>query len=233
MTLQEFAGCLEYRIKDADCNYATIRCMCYDAERFGFASVQVFPNMLHLCTPVLKNSPVKVYALNSWSYNNFSGDQMAFEARDSVAHGADGVVAMVNVSEVKSALWEKISGEIAQVRSGIPDKAVLKLMLQTEYMTDEEIAAVCEIAAKNRVDYVLNSTGYYSMINEKRESVPIVTSPEDIAKIRRYVGPDVKIQAQGNIGSAAHALELLDAGADLIGSRRALKLYEEFLQTRA
>lgn len=232
MNLQEFARCLEYRIKDADCNYSTIRCMCYDAEKLGFASVQVFPNMLHLCTPILKGTQVKTYALNSWSYNNFSGDQMTFEARDSVAHGASGVVAMVNISEVKSALWEKISRDIAQVRAGIPH-STLKLMLQTEYLTDEEIAAVCEIAAKNSVDYVLNSTGYYSMINEKQESVPIVTAPEDIAKIRRYVGSDVKIQAQGNIGSASHALEILDAGADIIGSRSALKLYEDFRQTQA
>lgn len=73
MDIREFSSRIESRIYIADVHYQTIRCLCYDAREWGMHSVQVFPNMVHLCTPILKDTAVKVMALNAWSYNGFIG----------------------------------------------------------------------------------------------------------------------------------------------------------------
>lgn len=231
MNVKEFAACLESRIYIADINYDTIRCLCYDAREWGFASVQVWPNMMHLCDPILKGSNIKIAALNSWSYSGFTSEQMAFEAANSVEHGAGIVEAMINLSWLKSGMIEQVEKDVQAVRCALPN-SILKFVVQVEYLNEKELKGVCEILVRNNVDYIITSTGYYVKLDENRQDVPILATVDDVKMIRAFTGTDIKIQAQGNILEVDHALKLLEAGADIVGTRCAVKICEDYKKRR-
>lgn len=227
MDIQEFSSHIESRIYIADVNYQTIRCLCYDAREWGMHSVQVFPNMVHLCTPILKNTGVKIMALNAWSYNGFLPEQKGFEAVSSKRAGADGVQTIIMTTELKSGHLDSIDAEMSAVREAFPD-GIVQFCLEMEYLNDKELEGACRMAVKNKIDHLVTSTGYFFRLDANRKQIPFVTSVEDIQKIRSFVGEDVGIVAQGNILDASLAASLLEAGADLIATRRARELCEAF-----
>lgn len=227
MDIREFSSRIESRIYIADVHYQTIRCLCYDAREWGMHSVQVFPNMVHLCTPILKDTAVKVMALNAWSYNGFTAEQKGFEAASSKRARADGVQTMVMTTELKSGHLDNIDAEMHAVREALPN-GIVQFCLEMEYLNDQELENACKLALKNKIDHLVTSTGYFFRYNKNREQVPFVTTVEDIQKIRSFVGNDVGVVAQGNVLDAALAASLMEAGADIVATRRARELCEEF-----
>ena len=229
MNYKDFCRKIESRIYIADVNYETIRCLCYDAREYGMHSVQVFPNMAHLCVPILKDTGVRISALNAWSYNGFTADQKGYEAASSIRAGADDVQTIIMTTELKSGHLNSIDREMKAVREAVPDGLVY-FCLEIEYLNDKELENACILAVKNHIDYLVTSTGYFFEVNKQGEQVPFVTTVEEIQKIRSFVGNDIGIMAQGNVLTAEWAEKLMQAGTDLIATRAACRICNEFAE---
>ncbi len=222
------AATVESRIYESPKTYDSVRYLCYEAKTFGFHSVQVFPNMIEMCTEILDGSDVKICALGAYPHGGMTIEQKAFEARDSVAKGAQELDIVINTREIKNANTQYLIREMKAVREAVPN-AVVKFNIEIEYLNRDEIALACRCAKEAGVDYITTSTGLYHIVDENLNDVPLVCKVEDIAYIKRCLaGSSVKIQACGYIDNAQLAQQLLEAGADRIATEYALNVMKSF-----
>ena len=136
-----------------------------------------------------------------------------FETRDAVANGADEIDMVINVGDLKGGLYQKVEDEIRQVREACGGR-ILKVIIETCLLTEEEKVKMCEIVTKAGADYIKTSTGF---------STGGATFA-DVELMRKHIGRDVKIKAAGGISSFADAEKFVRLGADRLGTSRLIKI---------
>jgi deoxyribose-phosphate aldolase len=216
MEKYQFTDKIIGRIYDSDVSQKIVTNICYEALFHNFAGIEVFPNMAGLCRKIIKNNPVKIFAVISYPHGTFLPGQKAFEIRDAISLGADGVEVCINCLNVRSEEWGLVREEMKQAREAAGEK-VLNFILEIEYLTDGQISRCCEIALEEKVNGVVTSTGLYNTVDENKIDVPIYVTEGDIKKIKNIVGGNIKITAQGYIDSRKKADQLVKAGADFLG----------------
>ena len=137
----------------------------------------------------------------------------AFEAKDAVANGASEIDMVINVGFLKDRRYAEVEEEIRQVREAC-DGRILKVIIETCLLTEEEKIRMCEIVTAAGADYIKTSTGF---------STGGATFA-DVALMRTHVGPEVKVKAAGGISSFADAEEFVRLGADRLGTSRLIKI---------
>lgn len=227
MNRTELAGKIETRIYETTKTYDSVTNLCYEAKEFGFASVQVFPCMIHICRDVTGSTDIAINAVIAYPHGGFSIEQKAAEAKDAVAKGAREVEVVLNTREAKSGNFEYIYREMQAVKAAV-GSAVVKCNMEIESLTDEEARRVCEQAARAGVEYIVTSTGLYHTLDANKNDVPLVTTVHEIALLKEALaGSSVKIQAEGNIADAKTAIALIEAGADRISTEHAVQVVKE------
>ncbi len=224
MNKQELAKKVESRIFDININYQTVTNLCYEAERYGFCAVQVFPCMVEMCKETLQDPDIRINALISYPHGGFSIEQKAAEALDAVLKGATEVEVVMNTREAKTHHYDYIEKEMKTVVDAVGKKAAVKFIIEIECLTDEEVKGVCGAAMSAGIDYIVTSTGLYNTLDAEKNDVPLYANENDVALIKSMVGDEVKIQAQGYIGTAELAEKLIAAGADRITTEYAKKV---------
>ena len=136
-----------------------------------------------------------------------------FETRDAIANGAGEIDMVINVTDLKNRRYEKIEEEIRQVHAACGGK-VLKVIIETCLLTEDEKIKMCEIVTRAGAEYIKTSTGF---------STGGATF-EDVALMRSHVGPQVKIKAAGGIASFDDAEKFMSLGADRLGTSRLIKI---------
>ena len=135
-----------------------------------------------------------------------------FETKDAIANGAEEIDMVINVGAVKNKRYQEVEDEIRAVREACGEK-ILKVIIETCLLTEEEKIKMCEIVTNAGADYIKTSTGF---------STGGATF-EDVALMRKYVGKDVKIKAAGGIASFDDAEKFVSLGADRLGTSRVVK----------
>ena len=228
MDKKTFASKLENRVFDMDVHDTDVSNACYEAMYHGFASVQVFPVMIEECAKILKGSKVKIAALIDYPHGGFPPEIKKMEILDAKKRGAEIFNVCFTNRNVKDRKWEQVGRDLQILREAAGESE-LRIFLETEYLTDEEITKLCGYAIEAGVDTVITSTGlYYKLDKESRTEVPLLADARDIRLIKSVVGSGMKIMAQGFIDHWDLAGEVLEAGADMIGSVKAVRLLEEF-----
>lgn len=138
-----------------------------------------------------------------------------YETKDAVANGADEIDMVINIGHLKDKRYQDIEDEIRQVHDACGGK-ILKVIIETCLLTEEEKVRMCEIVTKAGAEYIKTSTGFGGA----------GATFEDVALMRKYVGKDVKIKAAGGITSFDDAKEFIRLGADRLGTSRLIKLIE-------
>ncbi|MDO5785973.1 MAG: deoxyribose-phosphate aldolase [Eubacteriales bacterium] len=136
-----------------------------------------------------------------------------FETKDAIANGAAEIDMVINIGAVKNKRFDAIEEEIRQIHEACGDK-ILKVIIETCLLTEEEKIAICEVVTKAGADYIKTSTGF---------STGGATF-EDVALMRKYVGKNVKIKAAGGISSFDDADKFMSLGADRLGTSRLVKI---------
>ena len=136
-----------------------------------------------------------------------------FETKDAVANGASEIDMVINIGFLKDKRYEEIEEEIRQVHAAC-DGRILKVIIETCLLTEEEKIKMCEIVTKAGAEFIKTSTGF---------STGGATF-EDVALMRKYVGANVKVKAAGGIASFADAEKFVDLGADRLGTSRLIKI---------
>ncbi len=227
MNRAELAAKTQSRIFDININYQTVTNLCYEAERYGFRTVQVFPCMIEMCAETLTSPDVKINALVSYPHGGFSIEQKAAEAADAVSRGAHEVEVVMNAREAKSENFDYIEREMQAVVDAVAGRAAVKFIIEIEVLTDEEVAGVCAAAIKAGIDCIVTSTGLYNTLDENKNDVPLYANVKDVKLLKSLLSSKVAVEAQGYIHTARLAQELLEAGADGISTEQAKKVITE------
>ena len=136
-----------------------------------------------------------------------------FETEDAIKNGADEIDMVINITDVKNENFDAILEEIKDIHKACNGK-ILKVIIETCLLTEEEKIKMCEIVTKSGAEYIKTSTGFSTC----------VATFNDIALIKKYVGKDVKIKAAGGISSLDDAAKFMELGADRLGTSRIVKI---------
>jgi deoxyribose-phosphate aldolase len=181
--------------------------LCAGAEKYKFYSVCVPPYAVKECKGFLENSGVKITTVIGFPLGYNSTETKVFETEKAISDGADEIDAVINVSAFKSGKSDYVLKELKELRKAAGER-ILKIIIETCYLTKEEIVKVCGLVSESGADFVKTSTGFGTG----------GAKTEDIALIKKSVPENVKIKASGGIKTLEHALELIKAGASRIGT---------------
>ncbi len=180
-----------------------------DAVEHGFYGVCVPPYFVEKAIQYLANSAVKVITVVGFPFGYQTVYAKIEECKRYIALGADEIDVVVNIAAIKSEDWEYVESEIDGLATAVSRKdRKIKVIIETSYLTDDELVRVIKICVSNKVHYIKTSTGY----SDRGASV------EDIIKINNIVKGKAKIKASGGIRDAETARQMIEAGADRIGT---------------
>ncbi len=194
------------------------RQLCAEARQFGFATVCVNPAWVPLCAQLLAGSPVKVCTVIGFPLGATLPEVKAFESQRCAALGAAELDMVINVGALKSRQYAVVEEDItAVVNAAHQLGASVKVIIEAAYLTDEEKVEACALSKAAGADYVKTSTGFG----------PSGATVEDVALMRRVVGPEMGVKAAGGIKTAEEAKAMIAAGATRIGASASVKIVGE------
>jgi len=201
----------------ADARTADIQALCARAADYRCAAVCVNPLWVEEAAKLLRGSNVKVATVVGFPLGALTSRQKLAELGHSMQSGAEELDLVINLGWVKDGNWPQVQAELGQA-AGLAHQgmAVLKVIMETGYLTSEEVVRVAQLAVEAEVDYIKTSTGFG----------PRGASVEDIQLIRATVGSAAYIKASGGIKTLAFTRRLIAAGADRIGTSN----YEEIIR---
>jgi len=212
------AHMIDHTLLKADASHDEIAQLCYEARKHKFASVCVNPTNVKLCAELLKGSGVPVCTVVGFPLGATPTDVKVFEAQQAVREGASEVDMVINIGALKSRDYEGVERDIASVaRTCHAGNAILKVIIEAALLTDEEKVVACQLAKVAGADFVKTSTGFG----------PGGATAEDVALMRRVVGPSLGVKAAGGIRSYADAQKMIAAGASRIGASASVKILQE------
>ena len=214
---QALAKMIDHTILKADATKEKVAQLCKEALQYHFASVCVNSSNVELCADMLKGSDVKVCSVIGFPLGAASTNAKVFETKDAVADGASEVDMVINVGALKSGDKEFVKNDIRSVaEEAHKGKAILKVIIETCLLTDEEKVTACLLSKEAGADFVKTSTGFSTG----------GATVADISLMRKTVGPDMGVKASGGIHSRADAEAMVKAGATRIGASAGIKIVE-------
>ena len=214
----DIATMIDHTLLKPDATQDQIAQLCYEARKYGFAAVCVNPTHVKLCAELLKGSPVHVCTVVGFPLGATPPEVKAYEAQQSIDHGAVEVDMVINIGALKSKDYALVERDIATVaRTCHTGGALLKVIIEAALLTDEEKVIACQLAKAAKADYVKTSTGFG----------PGGATAHDVELMRRAVGPEMGVKAAGGIKSYQDAEAMVKAGATRIGASAGIKIVEQ------
>lgn len=198
---------IDHTLLKADASISSIEKLCNEALNYHFASVCVNPGFVPLASKLLKGSDVKVCTVIGFPLGATLPKAKQAETLLAIEAGAEEIDMVINVSMAKEHQFDYIENEIRLVKEACADK-ILKVILETCLLTDDEIVSCCKAAVNAGADFVKTSTGF-SKGGATTHAVKIM---------RDTVGPNFGVKASGGIHSYEEALDMVNAGANRIGA---------------
>jgi deoxyribose-phosphate aldolase len=208
LTKAEVAAMIDHTILKADATREEVLHICKEAAEHKFATVCVNAGWVPLVAEALKGSGVGITTVVGFPLGATTTASKAFEAAEAIQAGATEIDMVLNVGLLKSGDAEGVQRDIEGVVAACRGKAALKVILETGLLSDEEKELACKLCVKAGADFVKTSTGFGKG----------GATAEDIALMRRVVGPDLGVKASGGVRDLETALQMIAAGATRIGA---------------
>ncbi|GAB1809273.1 MULTISPECIES: deoxyribose-phosphate aldolase [Priestia] len=206
---QNITGIIDHTLLKADATEEQITVLAQEAKEYSFASVCVNPTWVKKAAELLKGAPeVKVCTVIGFPLGATTSAVKAFETTNAIENGADEVDMVINIGALKDKNYDLVQSDIQAVVDAAKGKALVKVIIETALLTDEEKAKVSELAVKAGADFVKTSTGFSTG----------GATVEDVALMRKTVGPDVGVKASGGVRGLEDAKAMIEAGATRIGA---------------
>lgn len=207
---------IDHTVLKPDATDDDVRRLCAEAREYDFFSAVVNTHFVPLVAEEVAGSRVKVCSIAGFPLGAVDSEVKAFEARRAVERGADEIDMVINVGAIKAGDWDFVRRDISLVKKGCGE-ALLKVIIEAALLTDEEKAAACRAVVEGGAQFAKSSTGFG----------PPGANPHDIRLMRETVGPDFGVKASAGIRTAASALELVEAGANRIGTSSGVQIMAE------
>lgn len=217
MNKSELARYIDHTILKPDAKEGDIIKLCREALEYKFASVCVNASNVKLADSFLHGTEVKVCTVVGFPLGATTKETKAFEAAQAISNGAAEVDMVINIGALKSGKLDEVEEDIRAVADACKGKALLKVIIETCLLTDDEKVTACELSKKAGADYVKTSTGFSSG----------GATAEDISLMRRTVGPELGVKASGGIRNLESALKMIEAGATRIGASASISILNE------
>jgi deoxyribose-phosphate aldolase len=205
MTPAELARYVDHTLLSPTATAADVTALAAEAARLGTYSICVSPAMLPVEAEL---GAVKVATVCGFPSGKHTAAAKAFEAAESVSRGADEVDMVIDLGLVKAGRFDATQAEIEAVRAAVPSGAVLKVIIESAALTDEEIVAACRAAEAAGADFVKTSTGYHPAGGASVHAVELMAAT---------VGGRLGVKASGGIRDWATAVAMIEAGATRLG----------------
>lgn len=198
-----------------DTKNTDIKKLCSEAETYNFYAVCVPPYFVRNASMLLKDSEVKIATVIGFPLGYSATPSKAAEIQKAIDDGADELDVVINVSAVKSGDWNYVQNDIKTVALATQMKGkVIKVILETGLLNKKEIKKLCEICTDVGVDYVKTSTGF----NGEGATLEVVEL------LRENLPGSIKIKASGGIRTTKKAKEMIEAGADRLGTSSSIRI---------
>jgi deoxyribose-phosphate aldolase len=206
---------IDHTLLKPDATPDQIAQLCYEARTYGFASVCVNPTHVKLCSDLLKGTDVKVCTVIGFPLGASAPDVKAFETETALRDGATEIDMVINIGALKGRDYTLAAGDIAGVvKLAHAAGALVKVIIETALLTDEEKVTACLLAKEAGADYVKTSTGFSGG----------GATVADVTLMRRVVGPEMGVKASGGVKDYADARSMVEAGATRIGASAGVKI---------
>jgi deoxyribose-phosphate aldolase len=214
----DLAAMIDHTLLRPQATEEQIRQLCSEARQFNFATVCINPCWTPLCARLLAGSPVKVCTVIGFPLGATLSEVKAFEAQRAISFGATELDMVINIGALKSRQYAVVEEDITAVTNAAHALGgCVKVIIECAYLTDEEKVEACALAKAAGADYVKTSTGFG----------PSGATVEDVALMRRVVGPEMGVKAAGGIRTAEEAKAMIAAGATRIGASASVKIVGE------
>ncbi|MFW6015437.1 MAG: deoxyribose-phosphate aldolase [bacterium] len=208
------ASYIDHTILKPDATKEDIKQLCREAIQYKFASVCVNLYRTKLVHNMLKDSQVDTTTVIGFPLGSVRTDVKVCETKKAIEDGANEIDMVINVGALKDGDYDYIKDDIKKVLESCKDKAILKVIIETGLLTEEEKIKACECVVEAGADFVKTSTGF------SKGGATI----EDIKLMKQVVGDNVKIKASGGIRDYDTAIAMIEAGADRIGASSSVKI---------
>ncbi len=216
MTTAQLAKMIDHTLLRADATQSEINQLTEEAKQYQFASVCVNPGWVSYAAEQLQGSGVDICTVIGFPLGASTSETKAFETTDAMAKGATEVDMVINISALKDGKDDYVEQDIRAVVEAAAGKALVKVIIETCLLTDEEKVRACQAAVRAGADFVKTSTGFSTG----------GATPEDIALMRRTVGPDMGVKASGGVRSLEDMQKMIEAGATRIGASSGVKIMQ-------
>lgn len=199
---------IDHTLLKADATQENVMKIIEEAKKYRFYSVCINPTWVSLAAKELQGEPVAVCTVIGFPLGATTTETKAFEAANAIENGADEVDMVINIGELKAGNTEKVQKDIEAVVAAAKDKALVKVIIETSLLTDEEKITACELAKAASADFVKTSTGFSTG----------GATVEDVRLMRATVGPEMGVKASGGVHNAKEAEAMIEAGATRLGA---------------
>ena len=213
MEKAQLAAMVDHTLLKPEATRAQVEALVAQAVELGTYSVCVSPSQVPLKVP----ESLKLCVVCGFPSGAHATTTKAVEAREAVAAGVDEVDMVVNLSWVKDGCWDLVRSDIAAVKKEVPAPKLLKVIIESAALTDEEIVKCCQAAQAAGADFVKTSTGFHPAGG---------ASTHAVALMRRTVSDTMGVKASGGIHTGAEALAMVEAGASRLGLSGTRKVLE-------
>lgn len=214
----EIAKYIDHTLLKADATKSQIETLCNEAKEYGFFSVCVNPTWVSFAANILEGSDVKVCTVIGFPLGATTSETKAFETVNAIHNGAKEVDMVINIGALKSGDLAAVKNDIEAVVNAAKGQALVKVIIETSLLTDDEKKTACRLAVEAGADYVKTSTGF---------STGGATTG-DIQLMRETVGPEIGVKASGGVRTAADAKAMIEAGASRIGASSGVAIVKDW-----
>lgn len=188
--------------------------LCREAIEYKFKAVCVNPYHVAYCKDLLKESEVRVATVIGFPLGANTKEVKAFETKDAILNGADEVDMVINIGALKDKDYELVRDDIKAVVDAAKDKAIVKVIIETCLLNEEEKKIACQLAMEAEADFVKTSTGFSTG----------GATLEDVALMKSVVGNRLEVKASGGVRDISTAKAMIDAGATRLGTSSGVKI---------
>lgn len=220
--MENLARMIDHTLLKADATKDEVMKLLEEAKKYQFASVCINPTWVKTAAEFLKETPeVKVCTVIGFPLGATTSEVKAFETKNAIDNGATEVDMVINIGALKDGQYDLVEKDIKAVVEAAKGKALTKVIIETCLLTEEEKVKACELAVKAGADFVKTSTGFSTG----------GATVEDVALMRKTVGPEIGVKASGGVRSLEDAEAVVKAGANRIGASSGVKIINGQIST--
>ena len=215
MDIKEILKHVDHTLLLQGSTWEEIKQICDDAMKYETASVCIPPCYVKQAAEYMGDR-MAVCTVIGFPNGNVTTETKAFETKDALENGASEIDMVINIGWLKDKKYDLVENEIRKLKEICGDK-ILKVIIETCFLTDEEKIKMCEIVTNAGADYIKTSTGFGGA----------GATFDDIKLFAEHIGPNVKMKAAGGISSISDAETFLNLGADRLGTSRIVKIVKQ------